>query len=190
MRAGYLRKNGVPYSENAVLTEYFVRTTAPNGDEWLVVTSIVDDPTYLNEPFVTSYAFQEGAERLEVRSSPACHRNHEGEMNYSHAAARTWPRRRPAPGTRTGPPFETDQRRKSTVTGPTSSTKTCGTAALVFWLATSRGCRSTTPASWRAASWDPGWFAIPEEQCRPHTGIYGLRGPTGLQIAKVVDPQT
>ena len=41
-----------------------------------------------------------------------------------------------------------------------------------------------------AASWDPGWFAIPEEQCRPHTGIYGLRGPTGLQIAKVVDPMT
>ena len=40
------------------------------------------------------------------------------------------------------------------------------------------------------ASWDPGWFAIPEEQCRPHTGIYGLRGPTGLQVAKVVDPLT
>lgn len=41
-----------------------------------------------------------------------------------------------------------------------------------------------------SASWDPGWFAIPEEQCRPHTGIYGLRGPTGLEIAKVVDPLT
>ena len=41
-----------------------------------------------------------------------------------------------------------------------------------------------------AMSWDPGWFAIPEEQCRPHTGIYGLRGPTGLQIAKVMDPNT
>ena len=41
-----------------------------------------------------------------------------------------------------------------------------------------------------AASWDPGWFAIPEEQCRPHTGIYGLRGPTGLQIAKYTNPNT
>jgi hypothetical protein len=40
------------------------------------------------------------------------------------------------------------------------------------------------------ATWEPGWFAIPEEQCRPHTGIYGLRGPTGLQIAKVTDPLT
>ena len=58
MRGGYLRTNGVPYSENAVLTEYFVRVTAPNGDEWLVVTSIVDDPAYLNEPFVTSTHFK------------------------------------------------------------------------------------------------------------------------------------
>jgi hypothetical protein len=41
-----------------------------------------------------------------------------------------------------------------------------------------------------SASWDPGWFAIPEEQCRPHTGIYGLRGPTGLQISKYVNPLT
>lgn len=58
MRAGYLRTNGVPYSENAVLTEYFVRVTAPNKDEWLVVTSIVEDPLYLNEPFVTSTHFK------------------------------------------------------------------------------------------------------------------------------------
>jgi hypothetical protein len=58
LRPGYLRTNGVPYSENAVLTEYFVRVTAPNNDEWLVVTSIVDDPVYLNEPFVTSTHFK------------------------------------------------------------------------------------------------------------------------------------
>lgn len=58
MRAGYLRTNGVPYSDQAVLTEYFVRVTAPNGDEWLVVTSMVDDPMYLNEPFVTSSHFK------------------------------------------------------------------------------------------------------------------------------------
>src|SRR5262249_51805818 len=41
MRPGYLRKNGVPYSANAVLTEYFSRTTESNGDSWLIVTSIV-----------------------------------------------------------------------------------------------------------------------------------------------------
>ena len=58
MRAGYLRTNGVPYSDNATMTEYFVRVTAPNGDEWLVLTTIVDDPLYLNEPFVTSTHFK------------------------------------------------------------------------------------------------------------------------------------
>jgi hypothetical protein len=54
MRPGYLRKNGIPYSGNAVLTEYFNRITEENGDEYLVVTTIVDDPMYLNQTFVTS----------------------------------------------------------------------------------------------------------------------------------------
>src|SRR5438477_195456 len=36
MKPGYLRKNGVPYSENTVLTEYFNRHDEPNGDQWIV----------------------------------------------------------------------------------------------------------------------------------------------------------
>jgi hypothetical protein len=55
---GWLRKNGVPYSENASLTEYFDRFRAPNGDEWLMVTAIVDDPLYLNTRYVTSSHFK------------------------------------------------------------------------------------------------------------------------------------
>jgi hypothetical protein len=58
MKAGYLRKNGVPYSGNAVLTEYYDRTTEPNGDSWLVVTTIVDDPANLYQQFVTSTHFK------------------------------------------------------------------------------------------------------------------------------------
>src|SRR5215467_10065199 len=54
MRPGYLQKNGVPYSANAVLTEYFNRTIEPNGDSWLILTSIVEDPQYLTGPFVRS----------------------------------------------------------------------------------------------------------------------------------------
>jgi len=54
MKPGYLQKNGVPYSANAVLTEYFSRTIEPNGDSWLVLTSIVDDPQYLTGPFIRS----------------------------------------------------------------------------------------------------------------------------------------
>ena len=46
LRAGYLRKNGVPYSANAVLTEYWDVTKVGN-DTLLTVTQIVDDPTYL-----------------------------------------------------------------------------------------------------------------------------------------------
>jgi len=58
-RAGYLRKNGVPYSEAAKITEYFHRLpAAPNGDTWLHVVTIVDDPQYLNEPFYTSTMFK------------------------------------------------------------------------------------------------------------------------------------
>lgn len=58
MTAAWLRKNGVPYSENAKMTEYWDRFTAPNGDEWINVTTIIEDPTYLNQPFVTSTHFK------------------------------------------------------------------------------------------------------------------------------------
>ncbi len=39
MRAGYLRKNGVPYSESATLTEYFDVAPHPGGSQLLVVTA-------------------------------------------------------------------------------------------------------------------------------------------------------
>jgi hypothetical protein len=58
MRPGYLRKNGAPYSANAILTEYFDVYPGPNGDQLLVVTSIVDDPQYLSQPFTTSTNFK------------------------------------------------------------------------------------------------------------------------------------
>jgi len=54
MKPGYLRKNGVPYSANAVITEYFDRFDQPNGDSILIVITEVEDPTYLLEPFITS----------------------------------------------------------------------------------------------------------------------------------------
>ena len=58
-REGYLRKNGVPYSEDAKITEYFHRLPEhSNGDTWLHVVTIVDDPQYLNEPFYTSTHFR------------------------------------------------------------------------------------------------------------------------------------
>ncbi len=58
MLPGYLRTNGVPYSANTVLTEYYDRLQGPNGDGWLVVTTEVRDPQYLTMPFVTSTHFK------------------------------------------------------------------------------------------------------------------------------------
>ena len=58
LRPGYLRKNGAPYSASAVVSEYFDLSRERNGDIWFVVTTIVDDPQYLTEPFVTSTNFK------------------------------------------------------------------------------------------------------------------------------------
>jgi hypothetical protein len=58
MKPGYLRKNGVPYSVNAILEEYFDSFKEINGDVWLVVTSVVTDPEYLTQPFITSTHFK------------------------------------------------------------------------------------------------------------------------------------
>lgn len=58
MRPGYLRRNGVPYSGDAVLTEFFDRTDEPNGDAWLIVTSTLEDSTYLTQPLMTSTHFK------------------------------------------------------------------------------------------------------------------------------------
>jgi len=58
MRPGYLRRNGVPYSANAVLTEYFERLDVPGGDSLLVVASELVDPENLTSPYWTSPHFK------------------------------------------------------------------------------------------------------------------------------------
>jgi hypothetical protein len=62
LRAGYLRKNGVPYSENATVTEYFDVGPIPGGGQVLLVTAIVDDPQNLRQPFTTSSQFKKEAD--------------------------------------------------------------------------------------------------------------------------------
>ena len=58
LRSGYLRKNGVPYSERAVFTEYWDVHALPNGDKLLVDTNVVEDPTYLQLPFETAIHYK------------------------------------------------------------------------------------------------------------------------------------
>ena len=62
LKAGYLRKNGVPYSDNTSLTEYYDMVKERNGDQLLVVTIVVTDPMYLREPFIISSHFKKQAD--------------------------------------------------------------------------------------------------------------------------------
>ena len=70
LKPGYLRKNGVPYSENTVVTEYFDRHDEPNGDQWFTVTTIVEDPKYLQQPFITSSHFKKERDASKWRPTP------------------------------------------------------------------------------------------------------------------------
>tara|TARA_R110000772_G_scaffold92614_4_gene189599 strand:+ start:389 stop:1177 length:789 start_codon:yes stop_codon:yes gene_type:complete len=54
---GYLRKNGIPHSDQTTVTEYFDVFETPAGVTWFVDTIIVEDPVYLTEPWVTSMNF-------------------------------------------------------------------------------------------------------------------------------------
>ncbi len=58
LKAGFLRKNGVPYSENTSLTEYYELITEPDGSPLMVVTIMTTDPAYLRQPFVISSQFK------------------------------------------------------------------------------------------------------------------------------------
>jgi hypothetical protein len=59
MRPGYLQKNGVPYSANALLEEYFDLASDPyTKNTWLLVTTVVTDPQYLNEPLIMHSHFK------------------------------------------------------------------------------------------------------------------------------------
>ncbi len=59
---GYLRKNGVPYSSGAVVNEYFNLLAGRNEEAYLVVTAMVEDPAYLLQPFIRTYAFKKQAD--------------------------------------------------------------------------------------------------------------------------------
>jgi hypothetical protein len=58
LRPGYVRKNGAPYSKNAIVTEYYDLNTLPNGDFWLTVTTRVEDPVYFTRPYLTTSDFK------------------------------------------------------------------------------------------------------------------------------------
>jgi len=70
MLPGYIRKNGVPYSDKAVLTEYFNRLSGQQNDAYLVVTAMLEDPTYLTQQFIRSYTFRKQADAAGWEPTP------------------------------------------------------------------------------------------------------------------------
>ena len=70
LRPGYLRKNGVPYSGDTTLTEYFDVAKHPDGNEYLIVSATVQDPKYLTQPFTTSTHFKKQADGSGWNPSP------------------------------------------------------------------------------------------------------------------------
>ena len=58
LKAGYLRKNGIPYSANAVFTEYWDLAKEASGEEWIEITNVVEDSLYLQQPWITALHFK------------------------------------------------------------------------------------------------------------------------------------
>ncbi len=67
---GWLRKNGVPYSDATTLTEYWDRVAFPNGDVWLTVSQYVNDPKYLTAEYTTSMHFKREADGSKWKPAP------------------------------------------------------------------------------------------------------------------------
>jgi hypothetical protein len=53
LKEGYIRRNGMPRSDLATVTEHWMR----HGN-WLTVVTIVNDPVYLTEPFIRSTDYE------------------------------------------------------------------------------------------------------------------------------------
>jgi hypothetical protein len=70
LKPGYLRKNGVPYSDRTTLTEYWDLHTETNGDKYIVVTNTVNDPTYLQAPWITALHFKKEADGSKWNPEP------------------------------------------------------------------------------------------------------------------------
>ena len=67
---GWLRKNGVPYSDATTIAEYWDHVTFPNGDRWLTVTQIVTDAKYLLTDYTTSMHFKREPDGTKWKPAP------------------------------------------------------------------------------------------------------------------------
>ena len=74
LKPGYLSRNGIPYSANATVTEYYDRIDEPSGNTYLVITTTVDDPMYLTQPYLTATHFKKQADASGWNPTPCAAR--------------------------------------------------------------------------------------------------------------------
>jgi len=70
LKAGYLRSNGAPYSDKTTVTEWYDLLHEGNGSTWIVVKTIVEDPVYLTQPFITSTNLRKQADATGWNPTP------------------------------------------------------------------------------------------------------------------------
>jgi len=70
LTAGYLRPNGVPYSERTVVREFYDSFTLPEDGTWLIVTTVVNDPEFLTQELVISSQFKKESDPSRWRPRP------------------------------------------------------------------------------------------------------------------------
>lgn len=58
LRPGYLRKNGVPYSAETTMTEYWDLIAEPTGEQRILLLVTVEDPVYLQQPWIVPVHFK------------------------------------------------------------------------------------------------------------------------------------
>ena len=85
LQAGYLRPNGVPYSDRAVVKEFFDSFTLADDGTWLIVTTVVSDPALPDAGIRDQLAVQEGNRSVQMESPararfrrPRCRRKRGG----------------------------------------------------------------------------------------------------------------
>jgi hypothetical protein len=96
LRPGYLRKNGVPYSDKTTLTEYWDLARQPNGDQWIVITTVVEDPTYLARTWITSLNFKKEPNGSKLDPSPCSATSSSAGAAPAPSCGRCWALRSPS----------------------------------------------------------------------------------------------
>lgn len=64
----YLQRNGIPYSEQTTINDFYRVVELPNSERWLIVTSIITDPVYLREEIIwsTNFKYEANGENWDV----------------------------------------------------------------------------------------------------------------------------